>query len=163
MNIPLKAGQRRGVADQNSTLELSMAAEPASVRLLRTEVLRWLHDLRVGDDTLAAAVALATSEAVGNVVRHAYAGEGGRVELDAHLRDDDILIRVADRGLGLSARSGTRTGLGLPVIGRVSNGVTVSSDAEGTTVSMRFALRTAKPRALGAHRFQAGQPMISIG
>ena len=139
-----------------------MAAEPASVRVLRTEVLRWLHDLRRGDDSLAAAVALATSEAVANVVRHAYAGDGGRVELDAQLRDDEIVIRVADRGLGLSARSGARTGLGLPVIGRVSNGVTVASDTQGTTVTMRFALRTAKPRPR-AGRYSADRPLIGIG
>ena len=122
-----------------------MAAEPDSVRLLRTEVLRWFHAQQVGDDDLAAAIALATSEAVANVVRHAYGASDGRVELDAELRADDILIRVTDRGLGLTARSGTRTGLGLPVIGRVSNGVTVASDADGTTVSMRFACSDRRP------------------
>jgi anti-sigma regulatory factor (Ser/Thr protein kinase) len=132
------------VTEPSSSLELSMAAEPASVRLLRTEVLRWLGEQRVEDDQLAAAVALATSEAVANVVRHAYGDERGRVELDAQRDDDDIMIRVCDRGPGLSARSGPSTGFGLPVIGRVSNGVTVASDAQGTTVSMRFALPHAR-------------------
>ena len=66
------------------------------------------------------------------------------MELDAQLRDEDILIRVTDRGLGLTARSGTRTGLGLPVIGRVSNGVTVASDAAGH--DREHALHVARPR-----------------
>ena len=139
-----------------------MAAEPESVRLLRTEVLAWYHDLALGDDTLAAAIALATSEAVGNVVRHAYGSGEGRVELDAHLRDEDILIRVTDRGLGLSAQAGTRTGLGLPVIGRVTNGVTVASDDQGTTVSMRFTIQTAR-HSSRARRLGSGRPLIGIG
>jgi anti-sigma regulatory factor (Ser/Thr protein kinase) len=138
-----------------------MAADPASVRLLRSEVLDWYHGLGVGDDSLAAAIALATSEAVGNVVRHAYGSGVGRVELDAHLRDEDILIRVTDRGLGLSARAGTRTGLGLPVIGRVSSAVTVASDAQGTTVSMRFALQRARQSAR-SNGVRARRPLIGI-
>ena len=140
-----------------------MAADPISVRTLRTEVLRWFNTQGVGDDDMASGIALATSEAVGNVVRHAYGTEGGRVELFAERRDDDILVRVADSGLGLTARSGTRTGLGLPVIGRVSNGVTVASDSAGTTVSMRFALRAPAPRPR-LDRFSTRQrPLIGIG
>jgi anti-sigma regulatory factor (Ser/Thr protein kinase) len=121
-----------------------MAAEPESVRLLRTEVLRWLQEQRLGDEGLAASIGLATSEAVANVVRHAYSQAHGRVELDASLGDGEVMVRVTDRGLGLRTRGGARTGLGLPVIGRVSNGVTVASDDQGTTVSMRF--RTAHGR-----------------
>jgi anti-sigma regulatory factor (Ser/Thr protein kinase) len=146
----------------NRSFEISMAAEPESVRLMRAEVLAWYHELAVGDDTLAAAIALATSEAVGNVVRHAYGSGEGRVELDAHLSDEDILIRVTDRGLGLSARAGTRTGLGLPVIGRVSNGVTVASNAQGTTVSMRFAIERAR-HGSRTRRLRSGRPLIGIG
>ena len=140
-----------------------MAAEPDSVRLVRTEVLRWFHQQSIGDENLAARVALATSEAVGNVVRHAYGRAGGRVELEATLRDDDLMIRVADRGLGLTARSGSRTGLGLPVIGRVSNGVTVSSDANGTTVSMRFVVQSAAAPPPSARPSARARSLIGIG
>jgi anti-sigma regulatory factor (Ser/Thr protein kinase) len=144
------------------SLELSMAAEPDSVRLVRSEVLSWFHQHEIGDDSLAARVALGTSEAVGNVVRHAYGRSGGRVELEATLRDDDLMIRVADRGLGLTARSGSRTGLGLPVIGRVSNGVTVASDANGTTVSMRFILRPAPMQPSRERLASRGRHLIGI-
>ena len=65
-----------------------MAAEPGSVRLVRTEIMRWFHELRHRDDGLAASIAVAVSEAVGNVVRHAYPGEGsGRVEVEAQLEE----------------------------------------------------------------------------
>ena len=122
-----------------------MAADPASVRLLRAEVLSWLHERGLDDERLAASIALATSEAVANVVRHAYGSAPGRVDLEATVGDEDIVIRVWDRGPGLTAPSPESTGLGLPVIGRVSNSVTLASDDAGTTVSMRFEL-TPTPR-----------------
>lgn len=135
-----------------------MPAEPDSVRLIRGEVLRWFHEQPVRDDGLAAGIALATSEAVANVVRHAYTDRAhGRVELDARLGERDILIRVSDRGPGLTASAhGAHTGLGLPVIGQVSNGTTVASDEQGTTVSMRFEL----PRH--SHRSVLGRAVAGI-
>ena len=136
-----------------------MAANAESVRFLRTEVLRWLREHHLHDQQLSSAVALATSEAVANVVRHAYGHGPGRVDLDATIGEEDILIQVVDRGPGLTARSADRTGLGLPVIGRVANGVTVASDSEGTTVSMRFRLASGQKHpgrerlARAAHAF----------
>jgi anti-sigma regulatory factor (Ser/Thr protein kinase) len=126
-----------------SRLEISMAAEPSSVRLVRTEIMRWFHELRHGDDALAASIAVAVSEAVGNVVRHAYPGEGtGRLEVEAMLEGSNIVVSVSDGGAGMSARAGRDTnGMGLPVIGRLADGVTVVSDNGGTRLSMRFELQ----------------------
>ena len=119
-----------------------MAAEPGSVRLVRTEIMRWFHELRHGDDALAASIAVAVSEAVGNVVRHAYPGEGtGRVEVEAQLEEASIVVSVSDGGAGMTARAGrNHGGMGLPVIGRLADGVTVVSDNGGTRLSMRFEL-----------------------
>src|SRR5688500_5825372 len=125
-----------------SRLEISMAAEPGSVRLVRTEIMRWFHELRHGNDALAASIAVAVSEAVGNVVRHAYPGEGtGRVEVEAQLEEASIVVSVSDGGAGMTARAGRKhRGMGLPVIGRLADGVTVVSDSGGTRLSMRFEL-----------------------
>ena len=119
-----------------------MAAEPGSVRLVRTEIMRWFHELRRGDDALAASIAVAVSEAVGNVVRHAYPGEGsGRLEVEAQLDNSTIVVSVSDGGTGMTARAGrSHGGMGLPVIGRLADGVTVVSDNGGTRLSMRFEL-----------------------
>lgn len=119
-----------------------MAAEPGSVRLVRTEIMRWFHELRHGDDALAASIAVAVSEAVGNVVRHAYPGKGtGRVEVEAQLEDTTIVVSVSDGGTGMTARPDRdHNGMGLPVIGRLADGVTVVSDNGGTRLSMRFEL-----------------------
>lgn len=119
-----------------------MAAEPSSVRLVRTEIMRWFHELRHGDEALAASIAVAVSEAVGNVVRHAYPGEGsGRVEVEAQLDESSIVVSVSDGGAGMASRGGRNSnGMGLPVIGRLADGVTVVSDDGGTRLSMRFEL-----------------------
>ncbi len=92
-----------------SRMEISMAAEPGSVRLVRTEIMRWFHELRHDDDELAASIAVAVSEAVGNVVRHAYPGEGtGRVEVEAQLDESSIVVSVSDGGSGMRARTRSR-------------------------------------------------------
>ena len=128
-----------------------MAAEPGSVRLVRTEVMRWFHELRNAEDGLAASIAVAVSEAVGNVVRHAYPGEGtGRVEVEAKLEESSIVVSVSDRGSGMASRSrvDSHNGMGLPVIGRLADRVTIVSDNGGTRLSMRFELSKGARRSL---------------
>jgi anti-sigma regulatory factor (Ser/Thr protein kinase) len=133
-------GHAMNMTAGRSRLEISMAAEPGSVRLVRTEIMRWFHELRRRDDGLAASIAVSVSEAVGNVVRHAYPGEeSGRVEVEAQLEESSIVVSVSDGGTGMTARaSRTHNGMGLPVIGRLADGVTVVSDNGGTRLSMRF-------------------------
>ena len=119
-----------------------MAADPGSIRLARTEIMRWFHELERTDDGLATSIAVAVSEAVGNVVRHAYPGTGiGRVEVEAQLGTESIVVSVSDGGTGMTARAERdHNGMGLPVIGRLADGVTVVSDDGGTRLSMRFDL-----------------------
>ncbi len=125
-----------------------MAAEPSSVRLVRSEIMRWFGELNQADDRLAASIAVAVSEAVGNVVRHAYPGaSAGRVEVEAQLEDSTIVVSVSDGGTGMTAGvSREHNGMGLPVIGRLADGVTVVSDDGGTRLSMRFDMAQGTPR-----------------
>lgn len=121
------------------------------MRLVRSEIMRWFHELRRSDDSLAASIAVAVSEAVGNVVRHAYPGQGsGRVEIEAQLDDSSIVVSVSDGGSGMTAKPGREhNGMGLPVIGRLADGVTVVSDEGGTRLSMRFELSgPSRPRRM---------------
>ena len=138
-----------------------MAAVPEAVRVLRSEVLDWLRSVEVDDARVRSAVGLATSEAVGNVVRHAYEDADGRIELSATLDHGGVMIRVTDSGQGLGAQAETQTGLGWPVISRVSNGVTVASDSRGTTVSMRFALPRGRPDRHGRAALSY-RPMLGV-
>lgn len=132
-------------------LELSMAARPDAVGAVRRELVRWLDDCVPHGERVEAAVGLAASEAVANVVRHAYGDCHGRVDVDAIADADEVQVEVRDAGSGLVAhRTDAEGGMGLPLIGRVADGMTVLSDDEGTTVAMRFNL--APPAAKSRRR-----------
>ena len=97
------------------------------------------------DEALIAAVLLCVSEAVSNVVIHAYRDSSvrGDVELEARRPDGYLCIYVRDRGGGLNQRSDSPgAGFGLSIIEQVASALTVrSTDAHaGTEVAMRFEL-----------------------
>lgn len=148
-----------------SRLEISMAAEPESVRLARSELMRWFHEQPARNDSLAAPIAVAVSEAVGNVVRHAYPGDAsGRVEIEAEMDETAVTVNVGDRGEGLKARPGREhNGMGLPVIGRVADNVSVESDEHGTVVSMSFGVSNGGGRRRFAAPAQESRFAIGAG
>ena len=91
----------------------------------------------------AADIALVTSEATTNVVRHAYldAGAQGRFELLATHRHGTLLLRIADRGSGPRPRpDNSGLGLGLALMALLSDACVVSDARPGTVVELRFAL-----------------------
>jgi anti-sigma regulatory factor (Ser/Thr protein kinase) len=85
-------------------MSLELAAEPASVAAARHAVSAFAE--RCGMDDLWP-VKSAVSEAVGNVVVHAYRGSGGagRLWLAAEREDDRLRVSVRDEGTGLRERS----------------------------------------------------------
>jgi anti-sigma regulatory factor (Ser/Thr protein kinase) len=89
-------------------------------------------------------VALCVSEAVTNVVVHAYraADEPGEIELEARKPDGFLCIYVRDQGLGLSPRvDSPGIGLGLPVIADSATSLEVRRpESGGTELAMRFDL-----------------------
>jgi anti-sigma regulatory factor (Ser/Thr protein kinase) len=90
-------------------------------------------------------IAVCVSEAMTNVVVHAYRHEGrpGQVELEAQLDGDSLWVRVRDQGRGLEPRiDSPGLGLGLPLISQMSaSSEIVSPEHGGTEVVMRFDLR----------------------
>jgi anti-sigma regulatory factor (Ser/Thr protein kinase) len=83
------------------------------------------------------AVALALSEAITNVVLHAYvdAAEPGEVELVARdLADDGLMISVCDDGRGMTPRPDSPgLGLGLPLLAALTERFEVQSRPGGGT------------------------------
>lgn len=90
-------------------------------------------------------IAVCVSEAMTNVVVHAYRdmASPGQVELEAELDGDSLTVRVSDEGHGLEPRiDSPGLGLGLPLISKFSAASEVaSSEAGGTEIVMRFDLR----------------------
>ena len=123
--------------------ELTYPAVPASVRAARAALTRFARRQRLADATIDAAT-LAASEAVTNVVVHAYADQGkhGQFTLAAALAGDELWVIVADSGSGLQPRRDSPgLGLGLAIIARVADGVDlVTSASGGLEVRMRFAV-----------------------
>jgi anti-sigma regulatory factor (Ser/Thr protein kinase) len=121
-------------------LELSLPAVPASCARARREICAALHGLAVD----AAAVELAVSEAVSNVVVHAYRDRHGATEeerVDVRLTADaeGVWVVVTDHGIGMSARDDSPgLGLGLSVIAKLSDQLLIVQGETGTRVHMRF-------------------------
>jgi anti-sigma regulatory factor (Ser/Thr protein kinase) len=89
-------------------------------------------------------VRLVVSEAVTNVVQHAYQGSPGEVHVSAAVSRTELRILIADDGCGLSVgRSRRGLGLGLAWMAQFSDGLTLDTrPGGGLEVALRFNLTT---------------------
>ena len=115
-------------------------ATPEAGYVLRSEMAAiarecGLSDQRVGD------VKLAVSEAVSNVVRHAYSRcKPGQVIATAHVDSGQLRIVIADTGGGMAPRSDSPgLGLGLPLMAHLADAINVVRKAPGTEIHLTFA------------------------
>ena len=139
-------------------LELSLRAVPSCVRDVREAAAGAARELgmskRVVED-----IRLCVSEAVTNVVRHAYVGEVGVVNVRFERLGRGVLVVVRDFGSGWTT-PGTRSrelgGFGWRLIRALADRTTVTStSADGTRVAMSFGTRSPevapRPAAASAH------------
>lgn len=117
----------------------SFLATPEAGYVLRGEMAAiarecGLSDQRVGD------VKLAVSEAVANVVRHAYNGQAtGQVVATADVDDGSLRIVIADSGRGMVRRSDNPgLGLGLPLMAHLADTIDVVDKDPGTEIHLTF-------------------------
>jgi diguanylate cyclase (GGDEF)-like protein len=89
-------------------------------------------------------IAVAVSEALNNVVVHAYAGQSspGIVALDAWMSERTLEIVVDDEGTGMRPHitRATGLGLGLALIVRTTRRVEIAETTRGMRVCMTFAI-----------------------
>lgn len=124
---------------------MALKAVPASVGAARVAAGEAALELdasqRVADD-----VRLCVSEAVTNVVRHAYSRTGGPVEVVVERDDDQLVVVVRDQGRGLhpARRRASVGGFGLEIIDKVADRHTIETGQNaGTKVRMVFSLPAA--------------------
>jgi stage II sporulation protein AB (anti-sigma F factor) len=100
-------------------------------------------------------IRLVVSEAVSNVVLHAYEGEQGEIQVTAAVVPGELWILIADEGTGLRAERSENRGLGLGLgwMAQFSDGLTLlTRSSGGLEVRLRFDLFEAsgEPEPSGA-------------
>ena len=85
-------------------------------------------------------IAIAVSEALTNVVVHAYRDTGGgTMRISATMLVDVLLVVVSDDGQGMTPRyDSPGMGMGLLLIDELAGALELHSDHEGTRLEMRF-------------------------
>lgn len=118
-------------------MSLDLPCDPASVAIARNAVGRLAQRLGVTVDD----VKIAVSEAVGNVVLHAYrGGKAGMIGVFARHERGRLVITVTDDGIGMTPNPESRgLRLGIPLITKLCDDVRFTSSDRGTVVSMSFA------------------------
>ena len=122
----------------SAPLDIELPAVADSVRTARHAVAAFCAGQALDHD----GVAIAVSEAVGNVVTHAYRDvHDGAVRVFADLEPGSLLIVVSDDGRGMTPRSDSPgMGIGLVLIARIATSLRIDDGSSGTRLTMRFAL-----------------------
>ena len=108
-------------------LDLELTAVAESVPIARERVEAWLGQLEPTAEQLFA-IKLVVTEAVNNVVLHAYRDRApGPVRVRARARDSELTIAVDDAGAGMGPRHDSPgLGMGLPLIARLADGMSIT-------------------------------------
>ncbi len=130
--------------------ERTLEATPDSVRIARDTAAQIAAQVAASQRDVDS-IRLAVSEAVTNVVRHAYGGRKGPVQiLIAGVEGRELAVLVADRGCGLGRPTANPGGgLGMKVMARTADDlVIVDRSGGGTEVRLTFRLhrRADRPR-----------------
>lgn len=122
-------------------LDLVLPVEPASVPAARRAV-EGIATVAGACPGTVEALRLAVSEACTNVVLHAYREtDAGRMHVHALVEAGDLLVVVADHGVGIRPRPDSPgLGLGLPLIGQLTEDLSVECRNGTNRLTMRFRL-----------------------
>jgi anti-sigma regulatory factor (Ser/Thr protein kinase) len=109
---------------------------------LRHAIVEFAEDNGASDSELED-IALAVSEALTNVVLHAYAGRDrpGVLAVEAQMRERWLEVVVRDEGVGMRPRADSPgLGHGLSVIHRITEKLQIEDAEPGVRMRMTFAL-----------------------
>jgi len=134
-----------GDRDLGRTVRLTIPAKPEYITLSRL-ALAGLSRVRSFSDETLADLKLALTEACSNSVRHAYGDGEGHVDISFELRNDRLIVEVADDGSGFVHEDGakdvddmlTEGGLGIAIIRSVADEVEIGGGPSGKGSRLRF-------------------------
>jgi len=136
-----------GAIDESRTVRLTIPAKPEYITLSRLALSGLARVRPFADETLAD-LKLALTEACSNSVRHAYDGDEGHVSISFELRDDRLVIEVADDGAGFESETPDKNGdeaaelseggLGIAIIRSIADEVEIGGGANGRGSRLRF-------------------------
>ena len=127
-------------------MRLTIPAKPEYITLSRL-ALSGLSRVRPFPEDTLADLKLALTEACSNSVRHAYGDDEGHVEISFELRDDRLIVEVADDGSGFEPgdagderRRGelSEGGLGIAIIRSIADEVEIGGGPDGRGSRLRF-------------------------
>jgi serine/threonine-protein kinase RsbW/stage II sporulation protein AB (anti-sigma F factor) len=127
---------------QAEPFDHSWPAVAANVPVARRAVVGHLAEARTPDPPLND-VGLVVSEAVSNVVNHAYRdGDPGSMRVQVEITHDEVLLTVQDDGAGMKPRPDSPgLGLGMPLIATVADRFDVRPRrGGGTSLCIWFSL-----------------------
>ena len=134
-----------GDVDLGRTVRLTIPAKPEYITLSRLALAGLARVRPLADETLAD-LKLALTEACSNSVRHAYEDGEGHVDISFELRDDRLIVEVADDGTGfepepsatLDEETLTEGGLGIAIIRSIADEVEIGGRPNGKGSRLRF-------------------------
>ena len=131
-------------ADAGRTVLLTIPAKPEYITLSRLALSGLSRVRPFADDTLAD-LKLALTEACSNSVRHAYGDGDGHVDITFELREDRLIVEVADDGSGFepadtreAADELVEGGLGIAIIRSIADEVEIGGGPNGRGSRLRF-------------------------
>jgi serine/threonine-protein kinase RsbW len=134
-----------GDADLGRTVRLTIPAKPEYITLSRLALAGLARVRPLADETLAD-LKLALTEACSNSVRHAYDDGEGHVDISFELRDDRLIVEVADDGSGFAPEQSvtldeetlSEGGLGIAIIRSIADEVEIGGRPNGKGSRLRF-------------------------
>jgi len=116
----------RRSAEGNRMSRLTLSAEPIEI-----------------DPDRAVAIGIIVNELVMNAVKYAYPDGAGPIHVDLHADGDDILLSIADKGVGTNGKHDPRsTGMGERIVSAMASKLEAcverDPDHAGTRIVLRF-------------------------
>jgi two-component sensor histidine kinase len=124
----------RRSAEGNRMSRLTLKAEPVEI-----------------DPDRAVAIGIIVNELVMNAVKYAYPDGAGPIHVDLNAQGDDLVMSIADNGVGLNVKTDPRsTGMGQRIVSAMASKLEASVERDPGHASTRIVLRfgrVSKPTA----------------